>query len=179
MSSPGLSKPAYLPFSTISLHSVGTKPPIGAPNTPSMLFAVRTPMRSDSSQKMHRARMVNNGASDFDWYHPLIRFVRVPRSSVLLLGYMEEISLSLAQKAADYAGRCLPPTNGSVFLPVHELQVDNILTKFPDVEVLQDICVPGLAQSSIRFVLRHAFSCFTKYVFKLGRSSFLIFQGWL
>lgn len=105
---------------------------------------------------MHRARMVNNGPPDFDWYHPLIRFVRVPRSSVLLNGYMEDISLSLAQKAADYSGRCLPPTNASVFLPVHELQVDNILAKFPDVEVLQDICIPGLAQSSIRTVIvRH------------------------
>lgn len=102
---------------------------------------------------MHRARMVNNGPSDFDWYHPLIRFVRVPRSSVHLLGYMEDISLSLAQKAADYVGRCLPPMNASVFLPVHELQVDNILAKFPDVEVLQDICIPGLAQSSIRTVI--------------------------
>ena len=114
---------------------------------------------------MHRARTVNNGPSGFDWYHPLIRFVRVPRSSVLLFGYMEDISLSLAQKAADYSGRRLPPTNASVFLPVHELQVDNILAKFPDVEVLEDICIPGLAQSSIRFALRPVFDCLTKYIF--------------
>lgn len=113
---------------------------------------------------MHWARMLYNSPSGFDWYRPLIRFVKVPQSSVLLLGSMKDIGLSLAQKAADHAGRRLPQTHASVFLPVHELQIQNIVTKFPDVEVLhEDICIPGLAQCSLRFASASVFNFLPKY----------------
>ena len=123
--------------------------------------------------------MLYNSPSGFDWYRPLIRFVKVPQSSVLLLGSMEDIGLSLAQKAADHAGRRLPQTHASVFLPVHELQIQNIVTKFPDVEVLhEDICIPGLAQCNLRFAPASVFNFLPKYDF-IGRLLFPNFPEWL
>jgi hypothetical protein len=95
--------------------------------------------------------MFDSAPSDYDWYHPRVRFVRVPRSSLNILGEFEVTFRQLAELAASRAGKSLPVDECSVFMPAHELQIDNILKRFEDVEVLpSDIYLPALAQSSIR-----------------------------
>lgn len=102
---------------------------------------------------MHRARMFDSAPCDYDWYHPRIRFVRVPRSSLNILGDFEHTFRKLAELAAFRAGLPLPEDETSVFMPAHELQVENIIKRFKDVEVLPSaVYLPALAQSSIRCV---------------------------
>jgi len=102
---------------------------------------------------MHRARMISTCSLDYDWYHPRIRFVRVPRAKLAVLGQFENIGKDLAKKALERAGRTVPEDDAFIYMPVHELQVENIHSKFNDVEVLDiDVYLPSLAQSSIRCV---------------------------
>jgi len=59
----------------------------------------------------------------------------------------------LAGKAAEKSGRQLPDDPSFVFMPVHELQITNIVSKFHDVDILHpEISLQALAQCSIRFV---------------------------
>jgi hypothetical protein len=103
--------------------------------------------------------MLPSSVLDYDWYHPRIRFVRVPRTSLDLLGPFESTMRALAEEAAEKSGRHLPDDPSSVLMPVHELQVPNIASKFHDVEILHpDISLQAFAQSSIRFV-NHAVPC--------------------
>lgn len=106
---------------------------------------------------MHRARTLPFDIStDHDWYHPQILFVRVPRGSLDILGTFESDIRRLAAQAAERAGKSLPvdKDNSYVLMPVHELQLSTILTKFKDVEILDpEIRVQALAQSSIRSVV--------------------------
>ncbi|KAF8640269.1 hypothetical protein AX16_010164 [Volvariella volvacea WC 439] len=103
---------------------------------------------------MHRARVLpTNASSDYDWYHPRIRFAVVPRTSVDVYGEFEEKIRSLAHGAARRVGMQLPEDDTKIIMPVHELQVENVQAKFGDVEFLHpDISVGALAQSSIRTV---------------------------
>jgi len=100
---------------------------------------------------MHRARQIDSLSMDYDWYYPRIRFVRVPRTDVVLLGEFEEISRRLATRAAEKAGHVLEEEDAYIFMPVHELQLKNIKSKFRNVEVLgPDIFLVVMAQSSLR-----------------------------
>lgn len=88
---------------------------------------------------------------NYDWYNPHVRFVRVARSKLDILGSFECKTRKLAQVAAEKSGRRLLDDQSSVLMPVHELQIPNIRNKFPDVKILhRDIRIRGLAQSSIR-----------------------------
>lgn len=100
---------------------------------------------------MHRARMFESVGSDYDWYHPRIRFVRVPKSSLTILGEFDSTFRDLAHLAASRAGQTLDDDAHFVFMPAHELQLDNIVKRFEDAQVLSpEIYLPALAQSSIR-----------------------------
>lgn len=102
---------------------------------------------------MHRARMFGSVPFEYDWYHPRIRFVRAPRFSFSILGDFEKTFRQLAELAASRAGKSLPFDESSVFIPAHELQLDNIRQRFKDIDILpSDIYLPALAQSSIRTV---------------------------
>lgn len=147
---------------------MGTKPRRGASYPSGKLFELgQIIIFFDHLPQMHRARMLHFSISpNYDWYHPRIRFVRVPRSSLDLLGPFEQTIRRLAEQAADACGRVLPSDESRVLMPVHELQIENIISKFNDVEVLHpDISVEALAQSSIRsvhytsiiFVINNAF----------------------
>lgn len=93
-----------------------------------------------------------NAPPDYDWYHPRIMFAQVPRSSLDILGPFEDIMRPIAEQAAKLSGRIIPHDDAMAIMPIHELQVANVLSRFIDVEVLHpDISVEALAQSSIRY----------------------------
>jgi len=103
---------------------------------------------------MHRARMFPSNLTNYDWYNPRIRFVRVPRSSLDLLGPFDDICRRLVKLAAGRVGYSLSDDGTSVYMPVHELQVPNVLSRFSDVDALpSDVSLPALGQSSIRTVV--------------------------
>jgi hypothetical protein len=106
---------------------------------------------SDSLCQMHRSRMLPTSMQEYDWYHPRIRFVRVPRSSLDIIGSFEHDIHSLVETATELSGGTLSDDPSSVLVPVHELQIPNIASKFDDVEILHpEISVQALAQSSVR-----------------------------
>lgn len=58
--------------------------------------------------------------------------------------------MELATRAS---GMPLPGRNGCLVIPVYDLQVSNLRSKFPDVEILdEEFSVPSLCQASIRYV---------------------------
>ena len=103
---------------------------------------------------MHRAReILSPNVHNYDWYHPWIRFARVPRSHLDISGPFEHRVRTLAELAARNSGNPIPDDLSSVYVPIHELQAPIIRQKFPDVEILHpDIGLQGLAQASIRYV---------------------------
>ncbi|KAG5721095.1 hypothetical protein E4T56_gene7532, partial [Termitomyces sp. T112] len=103
---------------------------------------------------MHRARSLPSTVLDYDWYHPRIRFVRVPRARIRVLGPFEASIRELAKSTAERCGRTISDDPDSFVMPVHELQIPNIVAKFPDIAVLHaDISLQAYAQSSIRTVI--------------------------
>ncbi|KAG6888931.1 hypothetical protein C0995_004944 [Termitomyces sp. Mi166 len=103
---------------------------------------------------MHRARSLPSTVLYYDWYHPRIRFVCVPRARISVLGPFEASIRELAKSIAERCGRWIPVDPDLFVMPVHELQIPNIVAKFPDANVLHaDINVQAYAQSSIRTVI--------------------------
>ncbi|KAJ4479333.1 IucC family-domain-containing protein [Lentinula aciculospora] len=104
---------------------------------------------------MHRARMLPFDVISYDWLHPKIYFVMVPRTSLSILGQFEFLAKQLASSAAQNAGIELPSGYGSmIIMPVHEIQLDAVLAKFPDTQALDlRIHAVASAQSSTRTVL--------------------------
>ncbi|KAJ7911504.1 IucC family-domain-containing protein [Mycena leptocephala] len=102
---------------------------------------------------MHRARMCADAPSDYNWYRPKIRFVRVPSENIDTRGPFDSIMRELVTKAALASGTENPEdVPGTIFMPVHEMQLPTILAKFKNVQVLEP-AIDALGQSSIRTVL--------------------------
>jgi hypothetical protein len=100
---------------------------------------------------MHRARLFNSKTLEYDWYHPLIRFIRVPRGDLEAKGEFERLSGCLCAKAAENAGRVLQDDPAFIYMPVHELQIENIRSRVENLQVLDpEISLRAQAQSSIR-----------------------------
>ncbi|KAF9000709.1 IucC family-domain-containing protein [Cyathus striatus] len=101
---------------------------------------------------MHRARMFPGTLPEnFNWYRPQIRFIRVPRSSLDIIGPFEDLLRPLIEKAVSDSKHTFKWDKSTVIMPVHEVQVDNIIKQFKDVMPLpSEISVLALAQSSIR-----------------------------
>ncbi|KAJ7221017.1 hypothetical protein B0H12DRAFT_1152136 [Mycena haematopus] len=78
---------------------------------------------------MHRARMCANAPSDYNWYRPKIHFTRGPFDSIMR---------DFVTKAALASGTENPvDVPGTMFMPVHEMQLPTVLAKFKDVEALE------------------------------------------
>ncbi|KAJ7183178.1 hypothetical protein C8R46DRAFT_1026947 [Mycena filopes] len=90
---------------------------------------------------MHRARMCANAPSDYNWYRPKVHFVRLPIESLDTRGSFEASGTSNPDD--------IP---GTIFMPVHEMQLPTVLSKFQNVQVLEPT-IDALGQSSIRTVL--------------------------
>ena len=101
---------------------------------------------------MHRARTLPFEIAKYDWYRPRIRFAAVPRPLLDILGPFECIIRRLAEKIASKSNHSLPDGSLFVIVPIHELQIENIRARVPNLEILHhDVAVDALAQSSIRY----------------------------
>ncbi|KAF8531371.1 IucC family-domain-containing protein [Gautieria morchelliformis] len=108
---------------------------------------------------MHKARRamlpippVHPG--DYDWQHPLIRLVAVPRASLYIQGAWDDLIAPFCEAAARNAARPIAIPEDHTLIPVHALQIPNILEKFPDTILLsKEYHVEALAQQSLRSVV--------------------------
>ncbi|KAF7312079.1 C2 domain-containing protein [Mycena indigotica] len=102
---------------------------------------------------MYRARMCVSAPNDYDWYRPKIHFTRVPSESLDIRGSFATVTRQLVTQAARQSGTSIPEdVPGTIFMPVHEMQLPTIREKFGDVEILEPT-IDALAQSSIRTVV--------------------------
>lgn len=105
---------------------------------------------------MHKSRMFlppipNYAPGDYDLYNPQIRFVAVPAQDLHITGDFTSLVAPLVDYTAKKAGRKPDVSADRVLVPIHELQVHQILDKFPDVQVLpSEFVLPARAQQSIR-----------------------------
>ena len=107
--------------------------------------------------QMHRARRTMHPVpailpGQYDFYHPRTRFVSIPRASLDIQGDFETLLAPLCREAARNALKPLVAPANHILFPVHELQIANIVDKFPDVDVLpEEYSVLTPAQAGIRF----------------------------
>ena len=92
----------------------------------------------------------NYGPGDYDLYNPQIRLAAVPAQDLHITGDFDSLVAPIVNYATRKAGRKPDVPADRVLIPVHELQVHQIL-KIPNVQVLSsDFALPAQAQQSIR-----------------------------
>jgi hypothetical protein len=105
---------------------------------------------------------------EYDFYHPIIRFVTIPRRSMKIMGIWEDLVLRLVRVAiSDSASREKGENaeerlqqltdgmerEGRIVIPVHELQLPHVLEKIKDVRMLGgEWRLEGEALASLRCV---------------------------
>jgi hypothetical protein len=105
---------------------------------------------------MHKSRVFlppipNYAPGDYDLYNPQIRLAAVPAQDLHITGDFVSLVAPIIDYAAKNAGRKLDVSADRVLIPVHELQVHQILDKLPNVQVLPpEFSLPARAQQSIR-----------------------------
>ncbi|KAE9398477.1 hypothetical protein BT96DRAFT_1031422 [Gymnopus androsaceus JB14] len=108
---------------------------------------------------MHKTRaflppMQDISPGSFDLYHPKLRFIALPKSSLKITYEFEELTEPLRQAVAKTAGQALSIPVDYLVIPVHELQVAHIEEKFGEAVIYPpNFSLPLLAQQSIRSVV--------------------------
>ncbi|KAF7317066.1 C2 domain-containing protein [Mycena chlorophos] len=128
-------------------------PPKGLSLTSAPLEWEQSIVAGHPTHPMHRARMCTTAPAEYDWYHPQIRFARVPEEDLDTQGAFKSLSRALVTKAAGLSGTAVPADiPGTLVMPFHEMQLPTIREKFKNVEILEP-SIAATAQSSIRTVL--------------------------
>ena len=87
----------------------------------------------------------------YDIYSPRLRLAALPRGSLRVAGDFESLTLPILDAAARNAGKVLEVPEDHIIVPVHELQVSNMVDRFKEVRVYpEEFSVPTRAQQSIR-----------------------------
>jgi len=105
---------------------------------------------------MHKARRAlppipTIDPGQYDWQHPKIRIIDVPRKDVKIQGDWDNLVAPVCSVAEKKAGKPIESSPNHTLIPVHDLQVANIQTRFPEARVLpEEYHVEALAQQSLR-----------------------------
>ncbi|KAJ3997600.1 IucC family-domain-containing protein [Lentinula boryana] len=109
---------------------------------------------------MHKTRaflppMQDISPGSYDLYHPNLRFVALPKSSLKITYDFEQLTEPLRQAVAQAVGKeKLDVPADHLVIPVHELQVAHIQDKFKEAVIYPpEFSLPLLAQQSIRSVV--------------------------
>lgn len=90
----------------------------------------------------------------YDWQHPLVRLVAIPRANVHIKGAWDDLIAPVSTAAEKNAGKPINISKHHIIIPVHALQLPNIREKFQDASVLpEEYYVDALAQQSLRYDL--------------------------
>ena len=107
---------------------------------------------------MHKTRgflppLADEQLSTYDFLHPHLRYVSLPRQQLKILYEFEKLTAPLLAQACEKAGTHVEAPSHHVVIPVHELQVVHIKDKFPDAFIFpESINTPLRAQQSLRCV---------------------------
>lgn len=148
-----------LSSSYIWQRAVYENPPISPTVLSSAIEWEQSIVEGHPTHPMHRARrpvppLLPHDPQSRDWNFPRVRFAIVSQARLEILGPFEQEARVLVDFASRVSGRPPPQREGCVIVPVYDLQVENLRTKFPDVEILDnDFSIPALGQASIRTVV--------------------------
>lgn len=93
----------------------------------------------------------NYGPGDYDLYNPQIRLAAVPTQDLHITGDFASLVAPIVNYATKKAGKKPDVSADRVLIPVHELQVHQILNKIPNVQILPpEFSFSARAQQSIR-----------------------------
>lgn len=93
----------------------------------------------------------NYAPGEYDLYNPQIRLAVVPAQDLHTTGDFVSLVAPLLDYAIKKAGWKPDISADRIVVPIHELQVHQILDKFPSVQVLPlEFALPEQAQQSIR-----------------------------
>jgi siderophore synthetase component len=101
---------------------------------------------------MHKARHAISPIREilpgmYDFMNPLIRFVEVPLDKVVIRGSFKETIERITKLMASSP----PSSDNTVLMPVHEMQIPNIESKFPFVNILPEkYSIRAKGQASLR-----------------------------
>ncbi|KAH9987280.1 IucC family-domain-containing protein [Russula compacta] len=87
----------------------------------------------------------------YDLYSPRLRLAALPRKSLHVMGDFESLTWPILDAAARNAGQALEVPENHIIVPVHELQVPQILDKFKEARVYpEEFSVqPVLSKASV------------------------------
>jgi hypothetical protein len=89
--------------------------------------------------------------SENDLLHPTLRLISVPTSNLNITNNFVEILVPLIKAFEKKAGKVVEVPEGHTMVPVHDLQLHHIRSKFPDAYIFPDVfSLPLKAQQSLR-----------------------------
>ncbi|GBB83366.1 hypothetical protein RclHR1_01010007 [Rhizophagus clarus] len=86
----------------------------------------------------------------YDFMNPLIRFVEIPLDKMVIRGSFKDAIEKIIKLMASPP----PSSNNTILLPVHELQIPNIESRFPFVNILPEkYSIKAKSQASLRTIV--------------------------
>ncbi|CAF0952843.1 unnamed protein product [Adineta steineri] len=107
---------------------------------------------------MHRTQIPFDGFESV-LATPMVKFISIPRSELVIHGEWETIMKHYLPSA---------PSPDTLILPVHELQVSNVLSRIPSATLIPNFERQFVAQSSIRTVVPQLASDLPGFLLKLA-----------
>ncbi|GJJ10653.1 hypothetical protein Clacol_004880 [Clathrus columnatus] len=133
-------------------------PPMPTFESPSILWE-QCIIEGHPTHPMHKMRRtlppINEIApGEFNWQEPHVRMVVVPRHRLNIQGPWDDYITPFIKKVRNIGENPLAILPTEVLVPVHELQIMNILEKFPEARVLpEEYSFVAFAQQSLRSVI--------------------------
>lgn len=88
---------------------------------------------------------------DYDLLHPTLRLIAVPTANLKVTNNFEEILMPLIKAFERKAGKIIAAPEGHTMIPVHDLQLHHIRSKFQDAHIFPEVfSLPLQAQQSLR-----------------------------
>lgn len=89
---------------------------------------------------------------EFNWQEPSIRMILVLRDKLNIQGPWDNYISPIFNEICK-AGRTAPDKSPEeVLIPIHELQIENIVKKFPEARILpEEYSLTAYAQQSLRY----------------------------
>ncbi|KAL0579987.1 hypothetical protein V5O48_001990 [Marasmius crinis-equi] len=103
---------------------------------------------------MHRTRLSPSVLTDYGWYTPTIRFAKASRKDFRIQGPFIEVMNDLFRNIEGLRPFVNIGDHDHIIMPIHELQLEKIITTFPNVEVLPpEVSVQASSQANVRTVV--------------------------
>ncbi|KAH6913153.1 IucC family-domain-containing protein [Coprinopsis sp. MPI-PUGE-AT-0042] len=134
--------------------------PPSCPSFPSLsVIWEQSIVQGHPTHPMHKTRrflppMPAMKPGQYDLLHPTLRLIAVPTSNLRITYNFTEILAPLVVAFERRAGKTIVVPDGHTIVPVHDLQLHHIRSKFPEAHIFPEVfSLPLQAQQSLRSVV--------------------------